>query len=269
MTRQKEKLERALVQADNDSADQAVYQFRKEYHEKYLATKRAEQNGGGETTNAKPNNPSGSQTSVPVVKSHILPEPDRAEIKAVRAKAKATPKQKINVTDPNSRIMRQAGGSFIQAYNAQVMNDLGSGFITGVNVVSDQNDTQVMTANITKLDKRINKPTNLVADKGYANQYEHEKTELFDITVVTPLPQKRKQAKPSEFELKMTERLEQPESKKLLKLRHFVTEGAFAQFKENLNFRKIYRRGLTAVNKEVTLLAIAHNVKRFTKLTPT
>ncbi len=142
---------------------------------------------------------------MPVVQSQILPEPDQAEIKTVRAKAKATPTQKINVTDPHSRIMRQAAGNFIQGYNAQVITDLGSGFVTGVNVVSDQNDSQVMTANITKLDKRLNKPTNLVADNGYANQYESEKTELFDISVVTPLPQKRKQAEPSEFELKMTE----------------------------------------------------------------
>ena len=263
LTHQKKKLERALAQADNDKADQAEYQFRKEYDEKNLTMRQAEQCDGAKTTTAK-------SKSVPVNQPCVRPEPDQAAIKKVREEAEATSTQKVNMTDPNSRIMKQPGGNYIQGYNAQIMTELGNGFVTGVNVVSDQNDTQVMTANITKLDKRLNKPTNLVADKGYANQYEIEKTELLDIEVVTPLPQKRKKTtEPSEFEQKMTAKLAQPESKKLLKLRHFVTEGAFAQFKENLNFRKIYRRGLTAVNKEVQLLAIAHNFKRFNKLVPT
>ena len=258
LTHQKKKLERALAQADNDKADQAEYELRKQYDEKYLTMRRAEQRDDAKLT------------SVPANQPHIRPEPDQATINEARIQAKATSTQKVNKTDPNSRIMRQPGGNYIQGFNAQVITDLGSGFVTGVNVVSDQNDTQVMTTNITKLDKRLNKPSNLVADKGYANQYETEKTELLDIKVVTPLPQKRKvTTEPSEFEQKMTAKLAQPESKNLLKLRRFVTEGAFAQFKENLNFRKIYRRGLTAVNKEVQLLAIAHNFKRFNNLVPT
>ena len=263
LTHQQHKLKRALVKADVDQADQAEYQFRKQHREEHLTKRRALQRDGAKNKSSKSAVP---QTSVPTVQPDVLPEPDQAAIESVRANAKATPNQKVNLTDLDSRIMRLPGGSHIQGVNVQAITDLDSGFIMSVNVVSDQNDAQVMMRNIMMQDDRLNRPINLVADKGYANQDEIERAELLGINVITPLPNRRKNTELSEFEKWMKAKLAQPESKKLMSRRSFVVEGAFAQFKENLNFRKIYRRGLEAVNKEIKLLAIAQNFKRFHKL---
>ncbi len=268
LTYEKKKSERALEQAKLDKQDQAEYQLRKQRNQKHIKQLQSQRRDATSTTttNRKSKQTGAPQTSVPVVKPHVLPEPTPEEIKRARDQAKMTPKQKVNRTDPHSRIMKPRAGGHIQGLNVQAMVDLGSGIIISTNVVSDQNDTQVMSANLAKVDERLGQPTNLVADKGYNHQREIEETELLGINVIVPPRQKSKNTKSSEFRTKMTEKIDQPESKKLMKSRSFVVEGAFAQFKENLNYRKIYRRGLEAVNKEIELLAIAHNFKRYTKL---
>ena len=165
--------------------------------------------------------------------------------------------------------MKRQGGGHLQGYNLQVTTDLDSGLITHTQVVSDQNDSQVMYKFFTGMDKRKKKPCNLVADKGYDHQHETEMTELLGINVVTALKRQRKNSPTTAYRERMTKKLELPQGQELLKARTFVTEGAFAQLKENIGFRKFLRRGLDAINTEIELLALAQNFKRLDTLAPT
>ena len=135
--------------------------------------------------------------------------------------------------------MKRQGGGYLQGFNLQVATDLDSGLIMHTQVVSDQNDSQVMFKFFTEMDKR-KKTRNLVADKGYDNKTEVELTELLGINVVTAIKRQRKNLITTVYRKRMMEKLEQPKSQELMKARSFVTEGAFAQLKENLGFRKFF-----------------------------
>ena len=268
----KDKLEQALVQADADQADRAEYKYRKQHAAKHLKQRQAEQ---PESAVSKPTNKSQSihSANAPTTGTKKQPcallKPDRKTIASIRANAKATPKQKVNITDPQSKIMKRQGGGHFQGYNLQVTTDLDSGLITHTQVVSDQNDSQVMSKFFREMDKRKKKPCNLVADKGYDHQHETEMTELLGINVVTALKRQRKNSPTTAYRERMTKKLELPQGQELLKARTFVTEGAFAQLKENIGFRQFFHRGLDAINTEIELLALAHNFKCLDRLIPT
>ena len=268
----KDKLERALTQADADQADRAEYKYRKQHAAKHLKLRQAQQpeSVGSKPTNKTQSTPTAStQTTATKKQRRALSKPDRKIIASIRANAKATPKQKVNITDPTSKIMKRQGGGYLQGYNLQATTDLGSGIIMHTQVVSDQNDSQVMSKFFTAMDKRKKKPRNLVADKGYDHQYEVEMTELRGINVVTALKRQRKNSPTTAYRERMTKKLEKPLSQELMKARSFVTEGAFAQLKENIGFRQFFRQGLAAINTEIELLALAHNFKRLEILAPT
>ena len=250
LDRQQNKFKKALTQAAVNKADESEYKFRKQHNEKHLNQLR-EQQGGGMTTSA-----------VLEVPPQVLPEPDHATIAAVRAEARITPKQKINVTDPESKIMMRRGGNHSQDVNVQMITCLDSGVILGKRVVSAQNDMQVMGGNLSAMIGSVaNRLTNLVTDKGYDHQYEIEMATLRGIDVVT-VPRDQAKNKPAtEFRKWMTKKLKHPENKKRMTARSTSTEGVFAQIKQNLGFRQTYRRGLKAISKEIDLLTIVHNFK--------
>ena len=116
------------------------------------------------------------------------------------------------------------------------------------------------------LDPRIGQPKNIVADKGYVHQHEIEMTELQGHECLVPLTHLDKKSPFTPFQLMMEQRLSKPENQKLYSKRKVMNEGAFAQIEENLGFRKLYRRGLNALNTEFELITTAHNILRISRL---
>lgn len=57
------------------------------------------------------------------------------------ATARPKPKAQANFTDPDSRIMKNSDGAYIQAYNAQAVVDDAHQVITAADVTTNPSDT--------------------------------------------------------------------------------------------------------------------------------
>src|SRR5271155_1808290 len=79
------------------------------------------------------------------------------------------PKDQINLTDEESRIMPVAGGGFEQCYNAQAMVAAESLLVIAVDVVQAPNDKQQIATMLGKIDdlpEHLGRPETLFADIG-------------------------------------------------------------------------------------------------------
>src|SRR5271154_3587161 len=83
------------------------------------------------------------------------------------------PKDQINLTDEESRIMPVAGGGFEQCYNAQAMVAAESLLVIAVDVVQAPNDKQQIAPMLEKVDalpEQLGRPETLLADSGYFSE---------------------------------------------------------------------------------------------------
>ena len=80
------------------------------------------------------------------------------------------PKDQINFTDEESRIMKVSDGGFDQCYNSQIAVDMESMLIVATNTVQACNDKQQVgpiLEQLKALPVKLGKPEHLVADTGY------------------------------------------------------------------------------------------------------
>jgi hypothetical protein len=81
-------------------------------------------------------------------------------------------KYQINLTDPESRIMKAGNGQhFEQSYNAQVAVDTkGSMLILGGYVTNHGNDKKELVPTVASVDPEIRKVNTVAADTGYYSE---------------------------------------------------------------------------------------------------
>ena len=85
----------------------------------------------------------------------------------------AQPKDQINLTDEDSRIMPVAGGGFDQCYNAQAVVATESLLVIAGEVVQAPNDKQQIAPMLEKIDalsEQFGRPETLLADNGYFSE---------------------------------------------------------------------------------------------------
>jgi hypothetical protein len=83
------------------------------------------------------------------------------------------PKDQINLTDEDSRIMPVAGGGFEQCYNAQAVVATESLLVIATDVVQTPNDKQQIAPMLEKIDalpERFGQVETLLADNGYFSE---------------------------------------------------------------------------------------------------
>jgi hypothetical protein len=225
----------------------------------------------------------------------------RAKLAAREAKAEATgkkpggkppappvegpqPKDQINLTDEDSRIMPVAGGGFDQCYNAQAVVAVESLLVIAVEVVQAPNDKQQiapMLDKIAALPEHLGRPETLLADNGYfseANVTLCEGAEIEPLIALGRQPhhqslQERFAAAPPVPENPtpveaMAYRLRTPQGKKLYALRKQTPEPVFGIIKSVMGFRQFLLRGLDNVRGEWSLVTMAWNIKRMFALSP-
>ena len=66
--------------------------------------------------------------------------------------------------------------------------------------------------------------------------------------------------------LRMKEKMEKPDSRKVYHLRKITVEPVYGNIKQNLGFREFLLRGLEKVKIEMNLVCIAHNLQKIWKL---
>jgi len=218
-----------------------------------------------------------------------------AKLEARREKAKATgrkpggkppqpptpgpdPKDQINLTDEESRIMPVAGGGFEQAYNAQAAVATGSMLVVVNDVVQAANDKQQIAPTVEslgRLPEALGRPETFLADNGYFSEANvttcaeakiapliapgrdrHHRSWKDRFAEPPPAPQQ-----PTRLQA-MMHRLASPEGKKAYGLRKQTPEPVFGIIKSVMGFRQFSLRGLEKVKGEWNLVTLSWNIKR-------
>ncbi|RLD23358.1 MAG: IS1182 family transposase [Bacteroidetes bacterium] len=109
--------------------------------------------------------------------------------------------EKINGTDPDSKIMNSRQGSHA-GYNGQIVVDEKNGLIVSMDITSDANDLNQMEKQITQAEEILAKPCqNACADAGYSSVDDLKLLVDKDRTVVVPTPkQVAKDGKENRFD---------------------------------------------------------------------
>ncbi|MFW7266891.1 IS1182 family transposase [Gluconacetobacter sp. Hr-1-5] len=192
--------------------------------------------------------------------------------------------RQINLTDPDSKLMRRSDAhEYRQAYNAQaVVCAEGSQLILEHGIVATTADAPSFAATILGMEKRIGLPRTVLADTGFASG---KAIGLLQASGVDPLvaigrpmdrrpydfrPEPPSKAPPritEPWRLDMKTRLQQDPAKTLYTLRKQTVEPVFGIIKSVMGFTRFDLRGLANVATEWTLLALAYNCRRITRLT--
>jgi transposase len=191
------------------------------------------------------------------------------------------PKDQVNLTDPDSRIM-PAGKRFVQAYNAQAAVDVPSLLIVAQHVSQHANDLQEMApalAQLAAVAPAMGRPGALLADSGYfsaanvaacqaqgiepsiaSGRAAHYPPLAERLHAPAPLP-----AAATALEA-MQHRMRTDAGRARYALRKCTIEPIFGIIKSVLGFRQFLLRGLRAVGHEWTLVCIGWNLKRLHRL---
>ena len=188
------------------------------------------------------------------------------------------PKDQINLTDEDSRIMPVAGGGFDQCYNAQAVVATESLLVIAAEVVQAPNDKQQIAPMLEKIEalpEQLGRPDTLLADNGYFSEANVTRCAAANVEPLIatgrqphhPSWRERFAAPPPAPENPtpveaMAWRLRTPQGKQLYGLRKQTPEPVFGIIKSVMGFRQFLLRGLDRVRGEWSLVTMAWNIKR-------
>jgi transposase len=189
------------------------------------------------------------------------------------AKSAATPR--INLTDPDSGLMPQSKGGYVQGYNAQLAVE-EHGVIVGQTVSTTTNDRAELESTAATIVAEPGEVMHVVADEGYDNQVQITAVEeAMDTNVVCP-PQRSKRdpadrctharAQRVATRLARSRFVHSCAGRELLHLRQTTIEPVFGNIKHNLRFNRFHLRGLKGVRLEWTLLTTAYNCRQLWRM---
>jgi transposase len=207
----------------------------------------------------------------------------RARLEAAKAKAEASVQAaardtKVNMTDPDSRLMHTTNG-WVQGYNAQAaINEIG--IIIAAEVYDHPGDAELFVPMIAALNQaeQITGPVGVVlADAGYcsannltapgptrliatANARTARKADRQPTSGPPPPHLNARQA--------MDHTLRTPEGRQLYKQRSWTVEPGFGNLKTNLGFTRFSRRGHQAAQAEWHLITTAANLLKLHRWHP-
>jgi transposase len=188
----------------------------------------------------------------------------------------------INFTDPDSRIMPQAGGGFEQAYNAQAAVDIGSGLIVYTAVSQRPNDVRLLEDAVDELAglcATLGRVDALLADAGYCSERNARHCEAMGITPYLAMGRLRHGPNLERFALpgvlpripnvmqRMAYRLKTKEGRARYAQRQSTIEPTFGNIKSILGFRQFLLRSIEKVSAEWSLVCLAFNLKRMHRIT--
>lgn len=90
------------------------------------------------------------------------------EYEKLRQNKKKKEKIRVSITDPESRVMKQANGGYNPSYNAQIAVDTANKIIVGKHTTSNCEDTKELEPMIEGINERLGKyPDQVITDGGY------------------------------------------------------------------------------------------------------
>ncbi|MCP4308332.1 MAG: transposase [bacterium] len=188
------------------------------------------------------------------------------------------PKDQVNLTDEESRIM-PSGGGFEQAYNAQVGVDIESYLVVENHITQAANDSREVAPALAKLEAlpdELGKPDSMLADTGFYSADNVERCQKADVTPYfaqgrqkhnQPLterfgPDPEPPCEAASTLAKMQHRMKTKDGKALYARRKCTVETVIGIIKHVLGFCAFSLRGLELVEAEWSLVCTAWNLKR-------
>ena len=188
------------------------------------------------------------------------------------------PKDQVNLTDEESRIMPSSSGGFEQGYNAQAGVDVDTHLIVEQHVTQHTNDKQEIEPALKKiaaLPEELGEIENILADTGYFSEANVERCNAANINALIPekrqkhnLPLKERfkedpepPQKPNSVQA-MKHRMQTKEGKALYAKRKSTVETVFGIIKQVQGFRQFLLRGFDSVQGEWSLVCIGWNIRR-------
>jgi len=188
---------------------------------------------------------------------------------------KAVPEDKAqrNFTDMDSRIMPDGAhkGSFVQAYNAQIVVDAAAQIIVAADITQEANDKQQLAPMLEQAEQNMGaKPAAASADTGYSSTAQITDKRVEGINLHVAQERQKHGASPesgTKTELaedatalqQMRQKLQSEAGRALYKMRKAIVEPVFGQIKECRGFRRFSFRGLEKVRAEWKFVCLTHN----------
>jgi transposase len=191
-----------------------------------------------------------------------------------RSGVEQKPDARVNLTDADSRIMHDANGAWIQAFNAQAaVNE--EGIVVGSYVCNDVGDVNQFIPMVKNIEHNLehagsaNSINVIVADAGYHSEDNFNAPGPDRLiangkawkmkkrpAVTTPVPE---DATPLD---RNAHRLLTEEGRAIYSKRQHMIEPVFGHTKGNKGFRQFLQRGIEAVSAEWDLMMAAHNIEK-------
>ena len=180
-------------------------------------------------------------------------------------------RRKLNVTDPDTRLIGRRGGRSVQGFNVQVVANAGQ-IIVAAEVTRSANDSDQLEPMVDRaiselasagIDESI---ATVLADGGYWNSTQIATTRARQIEVLVPAKSRRrttprKNAPPQGDEARRIEAiLDTPEGQARYRRRQQIVEPVFANIKFLRRIDRFQRRGLRACRAEWKLITSTHNL---------
>jgi transposase len=184
------------------------------------------------------------------------------------------PKAQENFTDPDSRIMKRAGGGFDYCYNAQTAVDDTAHIIVAAELTNSGADSRQLPSMLEAV--RISAgshPQQVLADAGYRSEavfaalHEHPA----DLVIALGREGKREvqiDAGRRPLTAAMAEKFRSAETQAAYRRRKWLSEPPNGWIKSVLGFRQFSLRGLHKVQAEWKLVCAALNLRRMASLLP-
>lgn len=173
-----------------------------------------------------------------------------------------------NFTDPDSRIMKRAGGGFDASYNAQTAVDDTAHIIVAAELTNNASDAGELPTMLEAVQTNLEAlPQQALADTGYKAEAVFEKLAECDCDVVVALGREGKAQLAIDPErmphtAAMAAKLQTEAGRKAYARRKWLAEPPNGWIKHVLGFRQFSLRGLQQVRAEWKLVCLALNLRR-------
>jgi transposase len=181
-------------------------------------------------------------------------------------------KAQENFTDPDSRIMKRAGGGFDAAYNAQLAVDEAAHIIVAAELTNVASDAAELPRMIDAVKANLGQaPAQALADTGYRAEAVFERYANGAIELIVALGREGKlqlQFDPerSPHTAAMAAKLQTDQGRSAYRKRKWIAEPPNGWIKSVLGFRQFSLKGLSKVQGEWKLVCAALNLRRMNLL---
>ena len=181
-------------------------------------------------------------------------------------------KAQENFTDPDSRVMKRAGGGFDYSYNAQTAVDETAHIVVAAELTNMAADSGELPAMLDAVKANLDADASQVlADAGYRGEAVFEQLKEHPTELVVALGREGKQqveidASQYPCTTAMAAKLQTDEGRSAYRKRKWIAEPPNGWIKNVLGFRQFSMRGLHRVQAEFKLVCLALNLRRICAL---